>query len=154
MVPAEISRIDIIISYVMPIVNGLMKGYCFYRFVSPFMISKDVVNRNCVSEHSKLSLLNPWTVALMPNCVSGKMGAACGSAAYFLTILLLYTMRLSMDIYVIYGLASLAMFLVICQMDQRNYKQKLFLVVTFFSLNWFAESIAEILYDFLYNSAM
>lgn len=154
MVPAEISRIDIIISYVMPIVNGLMKGYCFYRFVSPFMISKDVVNRNCVSEHSKLSLLNPWTVALMPNCVSGKMGAACGSAAYFLTILLLYTMRLSMDIYVIYGLASLAMFLVICQMDQRNYKQKLFLVVTFFSLNWFAASIAEILYDFLYNSAM
>ena len=117
MAPVEISRIDIIISYVMPIVKGLMKGYCFYRFLNPFMISKDVVNRNCVSGNSKLSLLKPWTVAFMPKSVSGKTGAACGSAAYFLTILLLYTMRLSMDIYVIYGLASLAMFLVICQMD-------------------------------------
>lgn len=154
MVQEDISVIESMVHYLMPIMKGFMKGYCFYRFVRPFMISQDAVNRIDVTEDTKSSLLNSRKAIYMLSSVSKKKSAAYGGLAYFLTMLLLYTMRISMDVYVIYGMASLAMFLVICQMDRRNYRQKLFLVLTFFSLNWFAASMAEILYDFLYDSAM
>lgn len=154
MVQEDISVIESMVHYLMPIMKGFMKGYCFYRFVRPFMISPDAVNRIDAAEDTKPSLLNSRKAAFMLNSVSKKKSAAYGGLTYFLTMLLLYTMRISMDVYVIYGMASLAMFLVICQRDRRNYRQKLFLVLTFFSLNWFAASMAEILYDFLYDSAM
>ncbi len=86
--------------------------------------------------------------------VNKKQGAFYGSAAYFLTIFLLYTTRLSMDTYVIYGAASLVMLLALCRIDQKNYIQKLFLTVIFFSLSWFAAAMAEILYDNLYEFAL
>ncbi|MCI9447770.1 MAG: GHKL domain-containing protein [Lachnospiraceae bacterium] len=78
-----------------------------------------------------------------------KSSAVCGGAAYFLAVLLFYAAHLSLDAYVIYGMGSLAMFLAVCGMDRRNYRQKLFLVVTFFSLSWFASAMAEIMYDHL-----
>lgn len=80
-----------------------------------------------------------------------KEGVICGGAAYFLTIRLLYITRLSRDAYVIFGTGTLVMFFVICWMDKRNYRQKIFLAVTFFALTWFAGAMAEILYDNLYD---
>lgn len=121
MVQADIFVLERMVHCLLPITEGFIKGYCFYRFVEPF---------------------------------SKKKSAACGALAYFLTMLLFYTVQISMDFYVIYGMASLAMFLIICQMDRRNYKQKLFLMVTFFSLSGFARSMADILYDFLYDFAL
>lgn len=91
---------------------------------------------------------------LVPFCGSGKKSAAWSGSAYFLTILLFYIMHLSTDVYVIYGMASFALFFVFYLMDRRNCRQKLFLTATFFSLGWFAAAMAEILYDFLYNSAL
>lgn len=39
-------------------------------------------------------------------------------------------------------------------MDKSLYRQKLFLVTTFLSLSWFAAAMADILQDFLYDSAL
>lgn len=83
--------------------------------------------------------------------VRKKNAAAYGAAASFLTIVLYYTMNLSFDMYVIYGMASLVTFSALCWLDRRNYRQKLFLVVMFFSFSWFAAAMSEILYDHLYN---
>lgn len=129
------------IGFLVPITETLARGYCLYRFVQPFMVSPVMTNGIC-SRGDAASVHR------------GKRIAACGGAAYFLTMLLLYMLRISMDYYVIYGMASLATFLVICRMDKRNYRQKFFLVTTFFSLNILAASMAEILYDFLYYSAL
>ena len=48
----------------------------------------------------------------LPFCVQKKKGAALGGTAYALTMLLIYTARLSVDAYVIYGMASFAMLFV------------------------------------------
>lgn len=80
-----------------------------------------------------------------------REGVICGGAAYFLTIRLLYITGLSRDAYVIFGTGILVMLLVICWMDKRNYRQKIFLAVTFFALTWFAGAMADILYDNLYD---
>lgn len=139
---AEIHGIVDAVSYLLPIADAFARGFCLYWFVKPFMISPLMTNGVCFCEKAKAFQ-------------SGKKRiAACGGAAYFLTVLLCYTLQISMDFYVIYGMASLAMFLVICWMDRRNYRQKFFLVTTFFSLNCFAASMAEILYDYLYYSAL
>lgn len=79
-----------------------------------------------------------------------KKAAFCGGAAYFLIILLIYITEFSVDAYIIEGVGILSMFLMICWMDRRNYKQKLFLVITFFSFIWLASAMAEIIYDHLY----
>ncbi len=130
------------VCFLMPLAEAFARGYCLYRFVQPFMVSPVMSNGACSCEDVKAFRTGK------------KKVAACGGAAYFLTMLLLYTLHISMDVYIIYGMASLAMFFVICWMDQRNYRQKFFLVTTFFALNLLAASIAEILYDFLYYSAL
>ncbi len=47
-------------------------------------------------------------------------------------------------------MGALAVFLVMCRTDRRNYGQKAFLVQTFFSLHRFAGAVAEMVYDNLY----
>ncbi len=145
MLQEEFRGIDGLVYYFLPIMECAIRSYCFCRFVQPFLASAVTAHGSCSQEAMETSLQNSRKEA--------KKGAALGGAAYFLTMLMIYTMRLSMDAYVIYGLASLAMFLAICRMDRRNYRQKAFLVIICFSLSWFAASMAEILYDFLYDSA-
>lgn len=120
---ADIGAINNLIWYFLPIAEGFLRGYCFYRFLDPF-------------------------------CFQRKKSAVWGSGAYFLTILLFYTMGFSKDLYVIYGMASLVLFVAVCWMDRRNYRQKLFLTITFFSLSWFGAAMAEILYDALYDTIL
>lgn len=148
------SRMYDMVQYFIPLIEAFIKGYCFYRFVEPFMSSKEMVCRICSSKDVKLSNPKARKSSFLSFCASKNKGAACGSVAYFSTILLFYVTRFCMDVYVIFGMASLTMFLVICQIEKRNYRQKAFLVMTFFSLNWFAAAMAEILYDYLYASAM
>lgn len=171
MAQADITGIEKAIHYLMPIVRGALRGYCFYRFAKPFM------GRPCVpsgglrekagaaevgDSGARLSLSGIFRekagagdsgAHLSLSGIFREKGAALGGLAYFLVILLLYTKQLSMDAYVVYGMGSLAMLLVICRADKRNYRQKIFLGLTFFSLNWLAAAIAEILYDFLYDAA-
>lgn len=121
----EVRRIDDFVSFITPIAEAFMKGCCICYFLGPF--------------------ISYW---------EKKKRAVCGGVVYFFTILLFYITRLSLNVYVIYGMASLAMFFVICWIDRRNYNQKLFLVITFASLSFLSASMAEILYDFIYEAAI
>ncbi len=150
MVQEGICSLEGIVKNFLPFAEGMVKGYCMYRFMAPFMAPMDKVDRICPED---MGASSPKARKL-PSALFGasrNKGAAIGSAAYFFTMALFYALGLSFDYYVVYGMASLAMYLVICQADKRNYRQKAFLVATFFSLNLFAASMAEILYDFLYG---
>lgn len=138
MIQAEIHEICDVIVFLLLIAEALINSYCFYRFVKPFIIFPGRMNGICP----------PETLQKKKKC------AVCGAAVYFLIILLFYTTQLSVNVYLIYGMASFIALLVICRMDRRNYRQKSFLVITFFSLSWFAAAMADILYDFLYESAL
>ncbi|MCM1467436.1 MAG: ATP-binding protein [Alistipes sp.] len=80
---------------------------------------------------------------------SVKAALAAG-AIYFLTMLALYAMNLYISTFMAYALGSLAAFLLMCGLERRNYIQKAFLAVTYFSLRWFTSTMAELLYDKLY----
>ena len=115
------SRMYDMVQYFIPLIEAFIKGYCFYRFVEPFMSSKEMVCRICSSKDVKLSNPKARKSSFLSFCASKNKGAACGSVAYFSTILLFYVTRFCMDVYVIFGMASLTMFLVICQIEKRNY---------------------------------
>lgn len=82
-----------------------------------------------------------------------KKGAFFSGAVYVLIILILYSNLLPVCALLAYGIEILVVLLAMCLSDRRNYGQKVFLVVTFFSLRRFALGIAEILYDHLYSWA-
>lgn len=119
MIDNEIYWADI--SYLLPIAELLIVGYCLYRFARPFM--------------------------------EDKRGAFCSGAVYALTMLVLYMIPLHFDYFVAHSIGILSAFLVMCRTDRRNYEQKIFIAVTFFSLRWFTFAMAEILYDKLYSFA-
>ena len=152
MAQADITGIEKAIHYLMPIARGALRGYCFYRFAKPFM-RRPCVPPGIFREKAGAAEAGGCGARLSLSGIFRETGAALGGLAYFLVILLLYAKQLSADAYVVYGMGSLAMLLVICRADRRNYRQKMFLGLTFFSLNWFAAAIAEILYDFLYDAA-
>lgn len=85
--------------------------------------------------------------------MENKKGVVCVGAAYFLTMLILYILPLHIDKFIAYSIGAFAAFLVMCLTDRKNYEQKAFIAVTFFSLRWFASAMAEILYDGLYSFA-
>jgi len=80
---------------------------------------------------------------------SAKVALAAGGI-YFLTMLTLYAMPLHNDAFIAYAFGSLMTFLVMYGLERRNYAQKAFLAITYFSLRWFTATIAEFLYDKLY----
>lgn len=82
-----------------------------------------------------------------------KKGAFFGGVAYVLIVLILYSIPFPLYALLVYGIKILVVLLTMCLCDRRNYEQKVFLVVTFFSLRRFALVLAEILYDHLYNWA-
>ena len=130
-----------IIQRMLPIIEALIRGYCFYRLVTPFMISTIMPNHMCISEGNNRP------------AAKKKKHLYCVGVAYFLIIMLLYIIPPYIDTYMIYVIGSFLMFFLICIIDHRNYRQKLFLVVTFFSISWLSSAIAEILYDNLYAFA-
>lgn len=140
MVQTGFNRIYDLASWLMPIAEGFIKGYCLYRFADPFMLSLAAVSGSCSTEGMEICLRKK------------RKGAAFGGLAFFLTMLLCFILQISKDVYVIYGMAGFVMFLVIYRIDRRNYRQKFFLMITFFSLNLFAMAMAEILHDYLYNA--
>ena len=83
--------------------------------------------------------------------MENKKGIFGVGVVYSLTMLLLYILPFHFDSFIAYSIGVFASFLVMCRIEQRNYEQKAFLAVVFFSLRWFTTAIAEILYDNLYN---
>lgn len=122
------------IQYILPILEALVRGYCFCRLVRPFMVS----------------MVMPESGNIEGTARKKRNDAFCVGAVYFLIMYLLYIIPLQMDVYTAYAIGSLMMLFFICLMDRRNYRQKAFLVVTFFSLSWLSAAMAEILYDNLY----
>lgn len=127
------------IYYILPILEALIKGYCFYRLVKPFMVSEAMANGRYASESVEVFAKRK------------RKGVFFVGVAYFLIMYLLYIIPPRMGVYTAYVIGSLMMFLFICLIDRRNYRQKAFLVMTFFSLNWLSAAMAEILYDNLYG---
>lgn len=77
--------------------------------------------------------------------------ALAAGGIFFLAMLVLYVIPPNMSIFTAYALGGLATFLVMCGMEQRNYFQKAFLAATYYSLRWFTSTMADILYDYLYD---
>ena len=78
-------------------------------------------------------------------------GAFWSGGAYVLTMLLLYLMPVGY--FFAYGMGSLAAFGAMCRAERKNYRQKAFLSLTFFTLHWLAITTTDILYDNIYNFA-
>lgn len=77
--------------------------------------------------------------------VERKHKAPYIGGVYFAIMTVLYFLPFEMENAVAYGIGILASFFVMCGIDKRNYRQKVFIAVTFFSLRWFsAYMISEI----------
>lgn len=74
-----------------------------------------------------------------------KKGAAWAGATYSATMLLLYFIPLEFHNFAAYSIGVLAAFAVLCRMDRRNYQQKVFIAVTFFSLRWLSGYVMNML---------
>lgn len=126
---------------ILQIMEAFIRAYCFYRLVKPFIISEVMPDSMYVQE------------SIEGAAVKKKKYVMCVGVVYFLTMLVLYTIPFYMNAYVAYEIGSLVMFLFVCWIDRRNYRQKAFLVTVFFALNWIFSAMAEILYDHLYAFA-
>lgn len=78
-------------------------------------------------------------------------GAFWSGGAYVLAMLLLYIMPVGY--FFAYGMGSLAAFGAMCRAERKNYRQKAFLALTFFTLHWLAATTTDILYDSIYSFA-
>ena len=75
--------------------------------------------------------------------------ALAAGGTYFVTMVGLYFMPPHIGIFTAFAVGSLAVFLVMCGTEWRNYPQKAFLAVTYYSLRWFAVTMTDILNDYL-----
>ena len=99
----------------------------------------------CIAGYCLYKLVNPF--------LQSTKAALAAGGTFILTMLGFYIMPLHIDAFMTYALGSLMSFLVMCGLERRNYIQKAFFVITWFSLRWFTAAIAELLYDKLYNLA-
>ena len=77
--------------------------------------------------------------------MENKRGAFCIGIAYFATMLILYFVPIEINTFVAYSLGVLSAFIVMRRIDRRNYRQKLFIAASFFSLRWLSFSMARII---------
>lgn len=80
-----------------------------------------------------------------------KKTSFCVFIIYFLVMFFLYTMPLHIKTYLAYCIGIISVLLIICFMELNNYKQKIFLTIIFFTLNGFASTMSEVLYDNIYK---
>ena len=97
----------------------------------------------CIAGYCLYRLVKPF--------LQSEKAVLATGVTYFLTMFMLYVIPVSCDAFMAYALGSLAAFLVMCGLERRNYPQKAFLAITFFSLRWFTAAMAELLYDKLYD---
>lgn len=64
--------------------------------------------------------------------IENKKGALCIGLSYFVVMLILYFVSIEINTFAAYGLGILSAFLVMCKIDRRNYRQKIFIAATFF----------------------
>lgn len=86
----------------------LITAYCLTSFVKPFMKKNKYV----------------WTV--------GAVYFAVMTALYYIP----YSFGRGLENFTAYGIGVLSAFIVMCLLDRRNIRQKIFLATTFYSLRW------------------
>lgn len=70
--------------------------------------------------------------------------------AYSATMIILYFIPPVFDSFAAYGIGLCAAFFVMCRVDRRNYRQKIFIAVTFGILRWLIVSTSFIFYNAFY----
>lgn len=70
--------------------------------------------------------------------------------AYSVTMIILYFIPTVFDSFVAYGIGLCVAFFVMCRVDRRNYRQKIFIAVTFGILRWLIVSTSFIFYNAFY----
>lgn len=83
--------------------------------------------------------------------MQNKKGAVCTGIAYFATMLVLYFMPLEINNFMAYSIGMAAAFLVMYRTDRRNFRQKIWIAVTFFALRWLSAYMVGILTEELYQ---
>ena len=80
-----------------------------------------------------------------------KDKAFCVGAAYIIAMCILEVVPVILSNFATYITGILSAFLFMCWIDRRNYRQKIYIVITFFSLRWlsayFAGTFTANLYD-------
>lgn len=130
-----------VIYNILMITEAFIRACGFYYLVKPFIISEVMPDGVYVQK------------GIDESAAKKKKYVMCAGAVYFLMMLVLYTIPFAKNIYTANVICSLVMFLFICRIDRRNYRQKAFLVMVFVALNWIFSAMAEILYDHLYAFA-
>ncbi len=133
------------IYYLLPIIEALIRGYCFYYLIKPFMISTVTLKNKGMVEN--------FDIDIASSVMGKKRNLFYIGMVYFFIMFLLYLLPFCINIDMAYLIGSIFSFFFISWFDQRNYRQKAFLVILFFSLNWLSTAMAEILYDNLYAFA-
>lgn len=82
--------------------------------------------------------------------MENKRGAIGIGIAYFVTMLILYFVPIEINTFVAYSLGILSAFIVMYRIDHRNYRQKIFIAVTFFSLRHLSAYMARIITNLIY----
>lgn len=82
--------------------------------------------------------------------MENKKGAFCIGAAYFAAMMILNFVPFMINTFLAYCIGVSAAFVVMCRIDRRNYRQKIFIAVTFFSLRHLSVCMARLLTDLLY----
>lgn len=123
-----------IVSHMVPIVENFIMGYCFCYFAKPFIEISSEYPLSCPLYKAKK-----------------KKWMFCIGITYILTMLILYEIPILFSTFMAYSIGVFVPFLVMCWIERRNYEQKIFIAITFFSLRWLTSAMAEILYDNLYD---
>lgn len=82
--------------------------------------------------------------------MENKKGAFCIGIAYFATMLILYFVPIEINTFAAYSLGILSAFIVMRRIDRRNYRQKIFIAVTFFSLRHLSVCMARMITELIY----
>lgn len=95
----------------------------------------------------KSYILYRFASAFMEN----KRGAFLAGASYFGCMMIWYIIPFAVPNFVAYGMGILLAFFVMCKTERRNYCQKAYIAVTFFSLRWLSAYMTLVLTKYLHT---
>ena len=81
--------------------------------------------------------------------LENKKGVLCIGLSYFAAMLILYFVSIEINTFAAYSLGIFSAFLVMCKIDRRNYRQKIFIAATFFSLRHLSVCMARIITELI-----
>lgn len=83
--------------------------------------------------------------------MENKRWAFCIGIAYFIAMVIQDFAPVMINTFLAYSIGVFAAFVVMCRIDRRNYRQKIFITVTFFSLRHLSVCMARIITELLYT---